>query len=306
VTHAVQRGEAQADLSLIRPFVFGTTRRISGNDAGVVYMPFTHVRASDLAEKRDVEQACSNGATVSSTPSGGFTTQIYYDAGCTVLWQLINGTQTATSGQATATATDTVYGQSGAQIEVDRVTVLYQYYQGGANLDISGTSGSDANTVRDTFSLYCASIPKGTACDPADLQYLATSDALPAVGASDVVTFTQSGAVDSAAYYAGTIAKTSLPYNTIEGASYSEPLEASENFTFDANNDPRLSSISTTDTVTGVSGIVTETSSAVTGNLTLTATGTVIAQYTLDINGSGSIQYADGSLATVTTFAIQK
>jgi hypothetical protein len=262
---------------------------------------------------------CQNGYTESVVQTGPNTAtatdQYFYDTGCTKLWKNVVATVNVTLG--TATGAETIYSMTGSVIGFDTLA-----------LSVSQTSTTDVFSIELTDAVnplgitYAAvgltcSAPSGggsAACGAAATDSLASLNAMLGVtlnlsgslsavsGGGETLTLTDSASAYTGALGALTITQGSGVSWLVNGGSRVDSASGSGTATYAQNglitsfsinvNDPTYSDVlALSGNASGASGSLTQGS-------------TVLASFTLDSAGNGTISFANGSQEQVQGYFI--
>jgi hypothetical protein len=270
--------------------------------------------------------ACANGfesAQVNVSPSEvQIYDRVFYDAACTKLYEDLFIDATASSQTAIgATGTATYYNTAGTVYDYKTITLtLTGIGTGAGSFSIIGKDAPSASAAPTaslgvacnvaTNSLGCgiAAIASESALSQ-DLGALMgfTTSASTSANGNVTVPITGSASAYTGALGALSLAQGTFPNFTISGGSLAQSGTFNGTFTFASTGVLVSGSFTLTDSATD--GTVTVASSgtpatSVSGTIKRTSTGQVVATFTTDGAGNGTITYGNGTTAQIVNWQI--
>ena len=262
---------------------------------------------------------CQNGFTesvVSTGPnSASVTDQYFYDAACTILWKSVLANVNLSLG--TATGSETVYAKNGSVTAYDTLSLAVSQTASSDAFSIELTAAaSQTTTPYAAIGLSCSAPLAGgsAACG------VAGTESLTSIAAMVGITLDLSGTLtpvagggqtlilnDSASAYAGglgtlTIAQGSGVNWAVNGGSAIDSASGSGSATYAQNGLITSFSMNVSDPTYSAVLAISGTSTGASGSLTQGAT--VLASFTLDAAGNGTISFANGSQEQVQGYFI--
>ena len=320
LSHSVERAAAQYALSALRPLVFGVTRL----DYGVMRTAGarTPSAASTWLRGSGERAACTAGNTSSATNQRSadglqnrtvttFVDHVYYDRACASLWRTETGTITTTTDlndddvdYSSIAGIETIHDARGRVVEVDQVSAGSDS-PGNAppSYSLSVSANTPGSGASDTFFVDC----DASQCQYGDITGLATTDPYPAVGAfvidrpDGLETHTFTGV--EAFGVAGSRAATAFGGNGITGQALTRDLEAKRETSRDAAGNVTIS-LSLRDVPIDVASSATFSGNAISGSVERASDAFAVAKFAVDVNGYGTMTYADGTQGTIEGFGI--
>jgi hypothetical protein len=273
-----------------------------------------------------VYSSCSNGFEDAVVQVSQTEFQVYerdfYDSSCTTLWQDIYLDFVATSNTAvTAAGTDTYYSVAGSVVDYQSVALaLAGIGTGSPAFALEGADAAHQGAPNNAeVGVACGASASSLACGAgATAREASLSQDIGAtlgfaigVGSvsGNVVPVSVSG---SAAAYVGSLGALSLaqaafPNFAITGGTTTNSATFAATLSFTTSGVPTGGALTLTDSAAdGTVTIATVGSPAtgVTGTIKRTSTGQVLATFTTDLAGNGTITYSNGTTAQIVAWNV--
>jgi hypothetical protein len=321
LTPAVERQVAQADLSAVRPILIESQLEQGLSAASFARKPL-FARA-----RRMLSGSCSNGTEYSFSTNGittKFTLDVFYDAACTMPWQKIAGQEvtSATSGGPAekVTATDIVDGTNGLQVEYDAIDGTITETKSADAFAFTAATGPTVSVVKGQLGADCTVMSTGS--NLSETCSFGGLAALPAfmgyTGFGTVIDETATTVAQSEGYTeygggSGTFFEGAAPpvmqlnnngtTVSIANATVQKTLTETESIVAGSGAVPTVM-LTVTDASDNAIVILNVAGTTITGKIENATTLAVVATFTLDLNGNGTITYSNGTMGTVSGFGI--
>lgn len=314
-------GGGTVPLSTVRKAIDASARRVTLGYATRGSAPVAVRRRTASAP---VWSACSN-ASESATVVVSATEEIlylrsFYDAACTNLKQDVMLDVVATSSTAgSISGTLSSYTTTGTQYAYQTLALSFTTTATGTLSTIS-LQTTDAVTPTspqlDTLGVACGVSGASATCGAGAVEHSQTLNAdagmtlsfafSASAGTNGLVTVPVSlnSSAYSGALNALQLAAATFPNWSISGGTLLDTASVSGQLAFTASGVLTSGTLALTDTADHASVTMTTSTTGTTGSVTDTATNTVVATFTVDPNGNGTIHYGDGTVGQITGWQI--
>lgn len=286
-----------------------------------------HLRRS-LADMRTATSlSCSNGSELTivatnQTNVANVTIAGFYDAGCTELWYVGTGTLTAASSTAgTLALTTTYYTLSGAIYRYVPFTLALTGIGTGAGtfaLQASLATSAGASPFANV-GVGCSIASTADACSMAEADHLALLGVDVAIGVNVGATITSAngggvtialsgnGVANVGGLNATTVASTGTYTFGISGGSTVDSAGLSGSLTLTSAGLIVGGNLALSDSADGatVSAVYNAGTQTITGAITLNAGGATVATYSVNLLGTGTLSYGNGTTGTISNWVVQ-
>jgi hypothetical protein len=290
--------------------------------------------SSSLALRRAVADmrattsiSCINGTETSITTTGNpnvddVTIAGFYNASCTELWYSSSGTLTATSSTAgTVALVTTYYTLTGSVYRYVPLTLSLTGIGTGSGtfaLQASLANSSGASPFANV-GVGCSIAPTADACSLAEADHLAGLGADVAVGVNVAATLSSAngggviiglsgnGVADVGSLNATSVVSTGTYTFGISGGSTVDAAGLAGSLTLTPAGLIVGGSLALSDAADGatVSAVYNAGSQTISGAVTLNATGATVASYSVNLQGTGTLTYGNGTMGTISNWVVQ-
>ena len=316
VPSSVQRSDIQTGLQSVTS---GQNLVSYGSTGGSSTLGLGHSVKRAMARDWTQSVTCQNGFTesiVSTGPnSATVTDQYFYDAGCSKLWKNVVASVNLTLGTASGSAT--VFSIAGSVIAFDTLGLAVAKTSTTEAFSIELTAAANQSaTPYAAVGLSCSGPLSGgsAACGAAGTESLTSISTMVGVtlNLSGTLTAVAGGGetlnlTDSASAYAGGLGALTIAQGTavtwvVNGGSAIDSASGSGTATYAANGLITSFSINVSDPTYSAVLAVSGNANGASGSLTQGST--VLASFTLDNAGNGTISFANGAQEQVQGYYI--
>lgn len=290
------------------------------------WRPGAPLHAAALRREGVTYSACSNGmengmVNVSSTEVQMYERQ-FYDAACTKMYRdmFIDLSAVGTTG-ANGTGTITEYAQDGTQTSYDTLQLaMTAVGSASAQITLQLTSAPNASAPQvAALGLSCGAATSSASCGAAAVaheqslsQDLGASMLVKlAETSSNVIDVTVSGNAEASTGALNSISiapdAANFPAWTLSSTQSMTQIAAvslSGQFAFTPAGVPQGGAITASDSADDGTASIALATQGISGSIKQTDTGSVLATFSVDDNGNGSITYSDGSTAQIADWQI--
>lgn len=268
---------------------------------------------------------CTNASETATTVVSATEELVYqrnfYDAACTQLKQDIAlDINAASTSSVTATGTMSSFTSTGAQYDYETLQMSLTFSTTGA---LSSLSMQITDAVTPTsqqlssVAFACGMAGTSATCGAGDVEHstLLNADAGLTVGLSVSAGAPQGGLVPvpislSVSGYTGALnalqlAPGTFPSWTISGGTLVDTASVSGQLAFTTAGALASGTLTFTDSADHASVSMTTSTTGTTASISDTATNAVVATFTVDPNGNGTIAYSDGTKGQIVNWQVQ-